>query len=229
MGHDDLAKRYRDWRQDTLGAVTERLEVSAVMDVIGRLQGARVLDAGCGDGTYALEAAERGALVTGVDLSEDMLAVARQRGAARGIAVDWRQGDVLALPIPDASFDVTIAITLLCVLPDPRSAVHELARVLVPGGRLVIGELHRRSLWAMKRRIRAWAGDAFWRDAHFWSVLALQDLLAEAGLQPGRARGVAYYPPLGPIARVMAPLDPYLARLGTLGAAFLVLDGVKPI
>jgi ubiquinone/menaquinone biosynthesis C-methylase UbiE len=226
---DDLAHRYRAWRKSTLGAVTERLEVAAVLDFAGPLKGKRVLDAGCGDGTYSLNAAARGALVTGVDLSEAMLAVARERSAARGIAVNWKQGDVLALPFPDSSFDLAIAITLLCLVPDPRGAVRELSRVLVPGGRLVIGELHRWSLWAMKRRIRGWAGDEFWRGARFWSASALQKLLADSGLQPGRARGVVYYPPLGPVARVLAPMDPHLARLGTFGAAFLIVEGVKAV
>ena len=228
MKNDDLARRYRAWRKNTLGVVTERLEGVAVLDILAPLKGQRVLDIGCGDGTYSLEAAGRGALVTGVDLSEDMLAVARQRSAARGVTVNWRQADALALPFPDSSFDLAMAITLLCVVPDPRGAVRELSRVLAPGGRLVIGELHRWSLWAMKRRIRGWSGDAFWRGAHFWTVRELRELLADSGLQPGRAQGVVYYPPLGPAARLLALVDPLLARFGTFGAAFLVVEGVKP-
>ncbi len=227
MENDDLARRYRTWREHSLGAVTEKLEVAAVLEALAPLSGKRILDAGCGDGTYSLETAERGALVTGVDLSEDMLAVARQRSAARAIAVRWRQGDVLALPFPDASFDLAMAITLLCLVPDPRGAVRELSRVLVPGGRLVIGDLHRWSLWAMERRIRGWLGNSFWRGARFWTASTLRDLLVNSNLQPGRARGVAYYPPLGPVARLMAPVDPLLARLGSFGAAFLIVEGVK--
>lgn len=201
--------------------------MTAVLEFLAPVEGKRVLDAGCGDGTYSIAAAERGALVTGVDLSADMLAMARARSAARGVTVDWRQGDVMALPFPDSSVDLATAITLLCLLPDPRAAVRELSRVLVPGGRLVIGELHRWSLWAMKRRIRGWSGDSFWRGARFWTAGALRDLLADSNLQPGRVRGVAYYPPLGPLARLLAPVDPLLARLGTFGAAFLVIEGVK--
>lgn len=227
MENDDLAKRYRAWRTRTLGAVTERLEMAAVLEFLGPVEGKRVLDAGCGDGIYSIAVSERGALATGVDLSEDMLAVARERSAARGVTVNWRQGDVLALPFPDSSFDLAMAITLLCLVPDPRAAVRELSRVLVPGGRLVIGELHRWSLWAMKRRIRGWSGDSFWRGARFWTLGALRDLLADSNLRPGRARGVAYYPPFGPAARLLAPVDPLLARLGTFGAAFLVIEGVK--
>jgi ubiquinone/menaquinone biosynthesis C-methylase UbiE len=229
MENDNLAQRYRAWRRRTLGAVTERLEVAAVMEFLAPVGGKRVLDAGCGDGTYSLAAAERGARVTGVDLSEDILATARARVAARGLAVDWRQGNVLALPFPDSSFDLAIAITLLCLVPDPQKALRELSRVLVPGGRLVVGELHRWSVWAMKRRIRGWMGDSFWRGSRFWTAGALRNLLADSNLRPGRVRGVAYYPPLGSAARLLAPVDPVLARLGTFGAAFLVVEGVKAV
>jgi ubiquinone/menaquinone biosynthesis C-methylase UbiE len=228
MGNDGLAQRYRAWRRHALGAVTERLEVAAVLEFLAPLAGMRILDAGCGDGVYSVAAAARGARVTGVDLAEDMLALARERSAAQGVKVDWRRGDVLSLPFPDASFDLAIAVTLLCLVADPRRAVRELARVLVPGGRLVIGDLHRRSLWAAKRRVRGWSGDTFWRGAHFWSVSELQRLLADSNLRPGRSRGVAYYPPLGSLARLLAPVDPVLARLGTFGAAFLVVEGIKP-
>lgn len=120
-GNDDLAQRYRAWRKRTLGAVTERLEMAAVLEFLAPLEGRRILDAGCGDGGYAISATERGALATGADLSADMLAVARERRAARGVTVDWRQGDVMALPFPDASFDLAMAITLLCLVPDPRA------------------------------------------------------------------------------------------------------------
>ncbi len=228
MENEDLAQRYRAWRKRTLGAVTERLEMAAVLEILGPVDGKRILDAGCGDGIYSLAAAERGALVTGIDLSEDMLAVARERSAARVVTVDWRQGDVMALPFADSSFDLVMAITLLCLVPDPRRAVRELSRVLVPGGRLVVGDLHRWSLWAMERRIRGWLGNSFWRGAHFWMASALRDLLVNSNLKPGRARGVAYYPPLGLVARLLGPVDPLLARLGTFGAAFLVVEGVKP-
>jgi ubiquinone/menaquinone biosynthesis C-methylase UbiE len=228
MRSDDLAERYRVWRQRTLGAVTERLEVAAVMGIAQPLAGKRVLDAGCGDGTYSIAAAERGALVTGVDLSEAMLAAARARSLALGVKVDWQQGDVLTLPFADSSFDLTLAITLLCFVADPQRAVSELWRSLVPGGRLVVGDLHRCSLWAMERRIRGWWGDSFWRGARFWSQSQLRNLLAESNFLPGRVRGVAYYPPFAPAARLLARVDPLFARLGTFGAAFLVVEGFKP-
>lgn len=226
---DDLAQRYASWRTSTRGVITERLELAAVLNVLGPLRGKRVLDAGCGDGGNSIEFASRGAKVTGVDLSAPMLALARQRSTTERIEVEWQQGDITTLAAPDESFDLVVALTVLCLVSDPRRVVRELSRVLAPGGRLVIGELHRWSLWAVRRRVRGWAGDTFWRGARFWSVRALRELMADSGLEPGRARGVVYYPPVGLLARMLAPVDPYLARLGTLGAAFLVVEGRKPV
>ena len=93
---------------------------------------------------------------------------------------------------------------------------------------MVIGELHRWSLVAAKRRLRGLRGNAFWRDAHFWTAKELLALLSHAGLKAGRNRGTAYFPPSGIAARVLSPVDPLLSKLGTFGAAFLVVEGFKP-
>src|SRR3989304_6693744 len=92
MKNGDLAQRYRAWRKRTLGVVAGRLEMAAILEFLGPVEGKRVLDAGCGDGAYSLAATERGALVTGVDLSEELLAAARARGGAPGGAGGWGEG-----------------------------------------------------------------------------------------------------------------------------------------
>lgn len=76
--------------------------------------------------------------LTGVDWSPAMLAIARERAAATGRDVDLRQGDAQALDFPDASFDTVLCALGLCAIPDDRRAVTEMARVLRPGGRLLL-------------------------------------------------------------------------------------------
>lgn len=70
-----------------------------------------------------MEAARRGARVSGLDLFEDRLGEARKRSLAAGVEVDWQQGDALRLPYPDDSLDIVIAITLLYL--DPSAAICE--------------------------------------------------------------------------------------------------------
>lgn len=218
---------YAQWRSTWLGATTERLEQVAVFELAGSLEGLCVLDAGCGDGTYAIGAAARGADVTGVDLSAEVLRAARRRAVNANVQIALIEADVRKLPFADESFDVALAITVLCFVEDVDAALAELARVLRPGGRLIIGELGRSSTWAAWRRIRAWLGSETWRNARFWSVRELQDLVQAPGLVFDRVRGCVYYPPLAVPARVLAPFDRTLGHITTAGAAFIVVSATK--
>ena len=76
--------------------------------------------------------------LTGLDLSEDMLSIARIRAAELGRAATLRQGDAHALPFEDASFDTVVCTLGLCAIPDIDSAVGQMVRVLRPGGRLLL-------------------------------------------------------------------------------------------
>jgi ubiquinone/menaquinone biosynthesis C-methylase UbiE len=85
----------------------------------GPIDGRRLLDAGCRDGIYAVEAARRGAQASGVDNSEAMLRVARRRAADAGASVDLHRADLQEIPFTDDTFDVVMAITALRRRRDP--------------------------------------------------------------------------------------------------------------
>ena len=100
------------------------------------------------------------------------------------------------LPFRDQSFDVVTAVTVLCFVEQRSRAVEEMARVLKPGGRLVIGGLGRWSTWAASRRIRAWLGNEFWRHARFTTAYELRTAAIVAGFHVDRLRGVGLLPVL---------------------------------
>jgi SAM-dependent methyltransferase len=116
---------------DLMGAVTARF-TEPLLDAAAVGAGTRLLDAACGPGTTAAAAAARGAEPVGVDLARGMVELARKRHPA----LRFIPGDVEHLPFEDGSFDAVVAGFLLHHLPDPDRAVAELARVLVPGGRI---------------------------------------------------------------------------------------------
>ena len=109
-----------------------------------------------------------------------------------------------------------------------QRAVREMARVLVPGGRLVLGELGRLSVWAAERRVRGWLGASTWRHAQFRSRSELAAFAQGAGLHAERVRGSVFFPPSGLTAQLVAPVEPLLARLHAPGAAYLALAAHKP-
>ena len=217
-------KVYAAWRARSLGRITEAIEQHLIFELIGELRDARVLDVGCGDGALVCAAASRGAVATGLDPDPAMLAAARMRAAGAHIEATFVEGRIERIPFADASFDVVVAVTVLCFLADASGAVREIARVLRPGGRLVLGELGRWNLWAMMRRVRGWLGGATWKTARFRTAGALRTLAESAGLSVTMIRGAVYYPPIGKLARILAPLDPWLGRVTTYGAAFVALQ-----
>jgi len=101
------------------------------------------LDVGTGTGRHALSLAQRGITVSAVDQSPEMLAVAQRRAQAEGLTIDFRVTSLTdGLPFADAHFDLVINALMLCHLPDIPSAIHECARVVRPGGFLLISDLH---------------------------------------------------------------------------------------
>ncbi len=78
--------------------------------------------------------------LTGIDWSTEMLEHARRRAAKLGRTVDLREGDAEALRFPDASFDTVVCTFSLCAIPGERTAIAEMARVLRPGGRLLLAD-----------------------------------------------------------------------------------------
>lgn len=106
----------------------------AALDAARVARGARLLDAGCGAGLLTLLASLRGAHVTAFDASASLLDIARTRVPE----ADVREGDLQDLPFADATFDAVTAVNSVFYAADLAAAMHELARVARPGGRVVV-------------------------------------------------------------------------------------------
>jgi 2-polyprenyl-3-methyl-5-hydroxy-6-metoxy-1,4-benzoquinol methylase len=114
----------------------------AVLNAIGSAEGRRILDAGCGEGYMSRLLAHRGASVVGIDSCQGLIHAARDLNATEGLSISYEVGDVGALPLADAIFDIILCNHLINDLPDPAIPFQEFARVLKPRGRLVILMLH---------------------------------------------------------------------------------------
>ena len=117
----------------------ECLEVPALVRSLKLPKDARILEVGCGRGVALAPLAQlcRPRALVGLDFDDALLAVARERLAARGIDADLVHGDVRALPFPDRSFDVVIDFGTCYHVADADRALNEIARVIDHGGRFV--------------------------------------------------------------------------------------------
>lgn len=113
----------------------------ALVDTLGVTPGLRVLDLGCGDGTTALPAAERGADVLGVDIARNLVEAGNRRAQKHGLAnLRFQHGDAADLgEFADGSFDLTVSIFGAMFASRPAVVARELVRVTARGGRIVMG------------------------------------------------------------------------------------------
>jgi len=196
-----------------------------VHEALDAQPGERVLDAGCGPGFYVAEILERvgpEGSVVGIDASEPMLAVAAKRCEGHG-NVEFHQGSVTALPVPDAQFDRVLSVQVLEYVEDIPAALGELLRVLRPGGRAVIWDVD----WAtvswnssdperMERFLAAW--DEHLADPSLPRTLAAR--MRDAGFADVELEGHAF-------ATADVTEDTYAGALVPLMAAFVGTDEAR--
>ena len=122
-------------------AASMRESGDALVESLGVTPGMEVLDLGCGDGTTALPAAQRGANVLGVDIAENLVAAGNARASAAGMTnLRFQQGDASDLKdLAGDSFDLVISIFGAMFAPRPLDVAKEMTRVTRSGGRIVMG------------------------------------------------------------------------------------------
>jgi SAM-dependent methyltransferase len=141
------------------GPITTRM-IEPLLDVASVGRGTRVLDVASGPGYVAAACVARGAVVTGLDVAQDMVALARRLQPQ----LDFVQGDAEALPFDDGSFDAVVGNFVVLHLGRPEQAAAGFARVLAPGGTLAL------SAWDVPERARLFG--------------VFLDAVAEAGAEP---------------------------------------------
>ena len=136
-----MADSYDEWYKTPLGRAYDSLEKKAMERMLPDPMNAnRLLDVGCGTGHWSAFFTEHGFIVTGVDISPEMIAVAREKHIANA---SFEVADAHTLPFDDGRFDVTAAITTLEFVRNPEVIVREMARCTRrPGGVLLVGALN---------------------------------------------------------------------------------------
>lgn len=194
MELDAVRSTYARWApvyDATFGKITHAGRRAAVAHINTR--SGDVLEVGVGTG-LSLDAYGPGLRVTGMDYSAEMLRKARARVARQRLShvVGLREMDARELDFPDASFDTVAAMHVLSVVPEPERVMAEIARVLRPGGQVVITNhfKHDRGVWAGLARAAA----PLERVLGWHSDFEIATVLGETSLRPVVRRGL---PPMG--------------------------------
>ena len=142
----ELVRQHWDWRaadfdKEASHGLLNDTQSRAWHQLMGRVAGSSaldVLDIGCGTGFLSLLLAELGHRVTGIDVAEKMLAMARSKAIGRGLSVDFRYADAEAPVLSLGSVDLIVERHVLWTLPHPASALDSWRHLLRRDGRLVV-------------------------------------------------------------------------------------------
>jgi ArsR family transcriptional regulator len=183
VASDSFRRAKGDWDETRALDLPAAAIEQAILDMLPPGRIGRLLDVGTGTGGLLELVAPRVEFALGVDASRAMLALARSRLARGGLGhCAVRLADMYRLPLPDDGYDAAVLQMVLHYAEDPAGVIAEAARVLRPGGTLLVVDLaaHDRTAMAAERAHR-WPG---------FSDAAVHRLQTEAGLQHGTARTI---------------------------------------
>jgi SAM-dependent methyltransferase len=174
---NNVADRYDRWYDTPRGAIYDRFEKKVVDKLLkDQAEGKRLLEVGCGTGHWSKFFSTKGYEITGIDISERMVTIAKNKNIARS---SFHVMDGHCMSFADNSFDIAAAITILEFATAPYTMIAEMARcVRKPGGKLLFGVLNALSEYNQKRKNKAGSPYA---SATLFSPEQLLGLLAPLG------------------------------------------------
>jgi len=167
---DDLANRYDSWFETPLGKKIFESERSCIEKLIKKVEDKFAVDLGIGTGLFTKILREKGYKVIGIDISDEMLKIAKNRGF-EVIKHDLNN----PLPFNDESFDFVFSMTSIEFLKNPENLVEEVYRILKKDGEFLLITLNSLSLWAFVRRVKGlFIKNYVFKKGRFYSTYKLR-------------------------------------------------------
>lgn len=223
----ELAAKYDAWFKTPHGRYVQYYEHEMIMSLAEVKAGMKIADVGCGTGLYTEELCRLGANVVGIDISPEMLEIAAQKTIKYCSKIEFVEGDAASLPFNDNSFDLVFSVTAMEFFQKPKQCLHEMYRILRPGGHMVVATLNSLSLWSMQRRLKSLFTKTIFSHANFYSIYDIKSMIRPHKITGWR--GGIFVPPFAPKWAINHP--EFFERIGQklvpqLGA-FVVVRIVK--
>jgi SAM-dependent methyltransferase len=145
LGNDTYADNSKFWIRiirEKLDRYRTELTDAAILSAVGPVKGYTVLDGGCGEGYLSRELANRGAIVTGLDISPSLIIAACEERDRLGLKINHYVADLNSIPEANGTFDTVVCNHVMNDIEDPLATLTEIGRVTKPGGRLALLMLH---------------------------------------------------------------------------------------
>ena len=198
---DDFPLEYDAWF-DREGSLIFRIEVQAIKNLLSTLPGPWI-EVGVGSGRFA----QALGIETGVDPSYKLLQIARRRG------INAFQGRGEGRLFDRASFRTIFLIVTLCFLDSPREVLKEIHRLLMSGGKLVLGLVLKESPWGQFYQQKKAQGHRFYRHANFYTYEETVELMVQTGFMKRVIISTLFQKP-GEVQNIEDPREGYSSQAG---------------
>jgi len=177
---NQFSSSYDSWFDDPKGSFIDRIETELAFRLLQVEPGMKVLDIGCGTGNFSIKLAKMGCQVTGVDISDEMLRLARSKAGNQGLDIEFVCMDILGLAFADDSFHAVVSMAAFEFIPDVPKAFAEMLRVVRPAGQVLVGTIAGDSAWGELYSSVEFQKQSVFKYANFMTI---RDL---TGLDPKR-------------------------------------------
>lgn len=184
---DIIADSYDSWYETRPGSFADMVETNLAFKLFKVKKGMKILDAGCGTGNFSIKLAEMGCIVTGIDISEKMLAIAREKAEKKGHShnIEFRKMDLYNLEFEDETFDGVFSMAAFEFISEPEKALDELLGVVKKDGQVLVGTISRDSSWGKKYMSEEYRKNTVFEHAHFKTLEEMKNWKRENLIDAG--------------------------------------------
>ncbi len=175
---DKEAMDYDEWYKCKMGAFVDKVETQLAFSLFKPKVASKILDVGCGTGNFSIKLAEMGCKVVGIDVSEEMLSVAKKKAEEKGLDIEFHKMDVYNLKFPNKEFDEVFSMAAFEFIIKADKAYAEMYRVLKDKGHLLIGTINKDSKWGELYLSRSVRENSVFKHADFKTMEDLKSLNA---------------------------------------------------
>ena len=182
---DGYASDYDGWYQGKKGSFVDDVETGLVFKLLEIKSGMKILDFGCGTGNFSIKLVKMGCKVTGVDVSSEMLKIARAKAIKQGLDIEFAQCDIDALAPADTNYDAAVSLATFEFIKNPLNTLTQLFGVVKSGGKVLVGTIAKDSEWGKLYESEDSRNNSVFKYANFWTLQDMtsweKDRLLDAG------------------------------------------------
>lgn len=183
---DQIANSYDSWYDTKMGSFVDKVETELAFGMFEIYPGMTVLDIGCGTGNFSVKLAQQGCRVIGIDLSDEMLDIARNKAKEMKLDIAFYNMDVYNLKFENEIFDAAFSMAAFEFIDRPQNALNEMMRVVKESGQVFIGTISGNSKWGELYSSEPLKSNSVFKYACFKTLEDLQQLKPEKLVKSGQ-------------------------------------------